>query len=99
MLVSVMSSLPSSAARTARTAPTGSRGNRHRQPRPARQLGTGRVTPRQSHLAIDQGPIVVMIENYRSACLWRLFMSCPEVLAGLDRLGFSTPYAATPLVA
>ncbi len=53
----------------------------------------------ESHLAIDQGPIVVMIENYRSACLWRLFMSCPEVLAGLDRLGFSTPYAATPLVA
>lgn len=41
------------------------------------------------HLAIDQGPIVVMIENYRSALLWRLFMSCPEVERGLSRLGFS----------
>jgi len=42
-----------------------------------------------SHLAIDQGPIVVMIENCRSALLWRLFMSCPEVAAGLQRLGFT----------
>ena len=42
----------------------------------------------ESHLAIDQGPIVVMIENYRSALLWRLFMSCPEIAAGLQRLGF-----------
>lgn len=41
------------------------------------------------HLAIDQGPIVVMIENYRSGLLWRLFMSCPEVRRGLDRLGFA----------
>ena len=42
-----------------------------------------------SHLAIDQGPIVVMIENHRSALLWRLFMSCPEIAAGLQRLGFT----------
>ncbi|HWE79639.1 MAG TPA: glucoamylase family protein [Pseudolabrys sp.] len=41
------------------------------------------------HLAIDQGPIVVMIENYRSSLLWRLFMSCPEIRRGLDRLGFA----------
>jgi hypothetical protein len=40
------------------------------------------------HLAIDQGPIVVMIENHRSSLLWRLFMSCPEVITGLARLGF-----------
>lgn len=44
-----------------------------------------------SHLAIDQGPIVVMVENYRSALLWRLFMSCPEVQSGLRRLGFRSP--------
>ena len=43
----------------------------------------------EGHLAIDQGPIVVMIENCRSALLWRLFMSCPEVAAGLQRLGFT----------
>ena len=40
------------------------------------------------HLAIDQGPIVVMMENYRTGLLWRLFMSCPEVQRGLDVLGF-----------
>lgn len=41
-----------------------------------------------SHLAIDQGPIIVMIENYRSGLLWKLFMSCPEVQKGLKKLGF-----------
>jgi len=41
-----------------------------------------------SHLAIDQGPIVVMIENYRSGLLWNLFMSCPEIKNGLNKLGF-----------
>jgi hypothetical protein len=42
-----------------------------------------------SYLAIDQGPIVVMIENYRTGLLWNLFMSAPEVQAGLTTLGFS----------
>jgi hypothetical protein len=42
-----------------------------------------------SYLAIDQGPIVVMIENYRTGLLWDLFMSAPEVQAGLDKLGFT----------
>lgn len=41
------------------------------------------------YLAIDQGPIVVMIENYRSALLWDLFMSAPEIRNGLERLGFT----------
>lgn len=44
-----------------------------------------------SYLAIDQGPIIIMIENYRSGLLWSLFMSAPEVKAGLDKLGFSHP--------
>ena len=39
-------------------------------------------------LAVDQGPIVVMLENYRSGLLWKLFMSCPDIQKGLDRLGF-----------
>ena len=43
-------------------------------------------------LAIDQGPIVVMIENYRSGLLWRLFMSVPEIQDGLRRLGFESPH-------
>jgi len=44
----------------------------------------------QRYLAIDQGPIVVMIENYRSGLLWNLFMSCPEVKEGLNILGFNS---------
>jgi hypothetical protein len=45
----------------------------------------------QKYLAIDQGPQVVMIENYRSGMLWKLFMSCPEVQTGLKKLGFESP--------
>ena len=43
----------------------------------------------QKYLAIDQGPIVNMIENYRTGLLWKLFMSCPEIQVGLKRLDFS----------
>jgi hypothetical protein len=42
-------------------------------------------------LAIDQGPIVVMIENQRTGLLWNLFMSIPEVQAGLRQLDFASP--------
>jgi hypothetical protein len=42
-----------------------------------------------STLAIDQGPIIVMIENYRSALLWNLFMSDTDVQSGLTHLGFT----------
>jgi hypothetical protein len=44
-----------------------------------------------SYLAIDQGPEIVMIENYRTGLLWNLFMSCPEVKKGLKNLGFQGP--------
>ncbi|HMU47909.1 MAG TPA: glucoamylase family protein [Chitinophagaceae bacterium] len=44
------------------------------------------------YLAIDQGPIVVMMENYRSGLLWNLFMSCPEIKQGLKKLGFDSPW-------
>ena len=44
-----------------------------------------------TYLAIDEGPIVVMIENYRTGLLWNLFMSCPEVKAGMQSLGFQSP--------
>jgi hypothetical protein len=43
-----------------------------------------------SYLAIDQGPIIIMIENYRTALLWELFMSVPEVWQGLEKLGFTS---------
>ncbi len=42
-----------------------------------------------SYLAIDQGPIILMIENYRTGLLWDLFMLAPEVQNGLDKLGFT----------
>jgi hypothetical protein len=42
-----------------------------------------------SYLAIDQGPIICMIENYRTGLLWNLFMSAPEVQSGLTKLGFT----------
>ena len=45
-----------------------------------------------SYLAIDQGPIILMIENYRSGLLWNLFMSCPEVKTGMTGLGFQSPH-------
>lgn len=44
------------------------------------------------YLAIDQGPIVVMMENYRTGLLWKLFMSSPEIQEGLTKLGFTSPY-------
>ncbi len=44
------------------------------------------------YLAIDQGPIVVMMENHRSQLLWKLFTSAPEIQQGLKKLGFTAPY-------
>ncbi|RYF88595.1 MAG: beta-glucosidase [Chitinophagaceae bacterium] len=46
----------------------------------------------KKYLAIDQGPIVVMMENHRTGLLWNLFMSCPEVQTGLKKLGFESPW-------
>ncbi|ADQ18855.1 hypothetical protein Lbys_3194 [Leadbetterella byssophila DSM 17132] len=42
-----------------------------------------------SYLAIDQGPIVVMIENYRTGLIWKLFMQNPEIQIALKKLGFT----------
>jgi len=46
----------------------------------------------EGYLAIDQGPIVVMIENYRTGLFWNLFMQIPEIQNGLKKLGFESPY-------
>ncbi len=43
------------------------------------------------YIAIDQGPIICMIENYRTGMLWNLFMSIPEIQQGLKKLGFESP--------
>ncbi len=60
-------------------------------PYDAFSIATNWSTPR--YLAIDQGTIVPMIENYRTGLLWNLFMNAPEVKQGLINLGFhSTQY-------
>ncbi len=52
-----------------------------------------------SYLAIDQGPIIIMIENYRTQLLWNLFMSNPEIQPMMDAIGFySAPDAVEPKV-
>ena len=51
-----------------------------------------------SYLAIDQGPIILMIENYRSRLLWDLFMANPEIRPMMDAIGFhDSPNAMDPL--
>ena len=46
----------------------------------------GWVTPH--HFGIDQGPVILMIENYRTGLIWRIMRRCPYVSAGLSRAGF-----------
>jgi len=46
----------------------------------------GWVSPH--HYGINQGPIVIMIENDRTELVWNLMRSCPYVVAGLRRAGF-----------
>lgn len=48
----------------------------------------------KTFLAIDQGPIVVMMENHRTGLLWKLFMSVPEIRDGLRALDFHSPHLA-----
>jgi len=52
----------------------------------------GEVWAANSFLAIDQGPIVVMMENYRTQLLWTLFTANSEVKNGMKRLNFKAPY-------
>jgi len=40
------------------------------------------------HFGIDQGPIILAIENYRTGLLWRLMQRCPHIVTGLRRAGF-----------
>ena len=41
------------------------------------------------HFGLNQGPIVLMIENYRTGLLWRLMRQCPYLVNGLRRAGFT----------
>ncbi len=56
---------------------------------PSYRSGTGTpgwVSP--WHLAINQGPIVLMIENFRSGMIWELMRDCAPIRTGLQRAGF-----------
>jgi hypothetical protein len=43
----------------------------------------------KGYYGLDQGPIVLMIENYRTEFLWRLMRRCPYIIEGLRLAGFS----------
>lgn len=49
----------------------------------------------QGYYGLDQGPIILMIENYRSGFLWRLMRQCPYVVRGLRRAGFTAGWLGT----
>lgn len=48
-----------------------------------------------SYLAIDQGPILVMLQNHRTELLWKMFMKNPEIKPALDAIGFVQDLTAT----
>ena len=47
------------------------------------------------YYGIDQGPVILMIENYRSGLLWRLMRQCPYIVRGLSRAGFRGGWLGT----
>ena len=47
------------------------------------------------HFGIDQGPVIQMIENYRSGLVWRLMRRCPYIVRGLRRAGFRGGWLGT----
>ena len=49
----------------------------------------------EGHYGLDQGPIILMIENYRSGFLWQLMQRCPYIVTGLRRAGFTGGWLST----
>ncbi|MEO5904260.1 MAG: glucoamylase family protein, partial [Gemmatimonadaceae bacterium] len=43
----------------------------------------------QGYYGLDQGPIVIMMENHRSGFLWELMKTCPAIIEGLRKAGFT----------
>ena len=64
------------------------------RPKIGRSLpGSGWVGP--DYLGIDQGPILAMIENWRSGLIWRVMRSNPHIVRGLRRAGFTGGWLAS----
>jgi hypothetical protein len=61
-------------------------------PRDAFNLSRNWFSP--IYMGLDQAPIVVMVENYRSGLVWRSFMANPEIQPMLDKIGFQPDKAA-----
>jgi hypothetical protein len=59
----------------------------HPAPKRKKQKRSGWVS--SAHFALDQGPVILMIENYRSGLIWRLMRQCEPIVRGLRRAGFS----------
>ena len=57
-------------------------------PRDAFNLSQNWISP--IYMGLNQAPITVMIENYRTGLIWKLFMSNPEIQPMLDRVGFTS---------
>ena len=51
-------------------------------------MSNGKGWVSKGYFGLDQGPIVMMIENYRSGLIWRLMQRCPYIIKGLRRAGF-----------
>ena len=49
----------------------------------------------QGYYGLDQGPIILMIENYRSGLPWRWMKPCPYLVTGLRRAGFANGWLST----
>ncbi len=66
-----------------------------------RPLRSGRVVPSKGwfdtlYLGIDQGPIILMLENYRSGFVWNVMRKNPYIREGLERAGFSGGWLGNP---
>ncbi len=48
------------------------------------------------HFGLNQGPIILMIENHRTGRLWQLMRQCPTIVDGLQRAGFTGGWLPTP---
>jgi hypothetical protein len=62
-------------------------------PRDAVNLSANWVSP--IFMGLNQAPITVMIENYRTGLIWKLFMSNPEIQPMIDRIGFKPDRSTT----
>lgn len=58
------------------------------------QVGQAWVSP--WHFGLNQGPIILMLENHRTGLLWRLTRDCPYLARGLRRAGFAGGWLERP---